>query len=151
MASCRSIPPRRALLVPTQNRKPRRKVSTQWEILNAAHWIHLIDCNPGHVLSQESPLSKPQDMTCIGSKQLKSKLQSLIEYWPAPTIPIAKMELCDTSASLSCDNLLRVSTILSWGLDADRMARAKGTARRITGSPYCSWNERIGLILKLQP
>lgn len=57
---------------------------------------------------------------------------------PAPTTPMAKMELCDTSASLSCDNLLRVSIILSCGLEADRIARANGTARRITGSPYCS-------------
>ena len=107
--------------------------------LNTSHWLQ----SWTRVISRQPSLkASRQDMTCIGSKQLESKLQSLIEYWPAPTIPIAKMELCDTSASLSCDNLLRVSTILSWGLDADRIARAKGTARRITGSPYCSWNEK---------
>lgn len=60
------------------------------------------------------------------------------KYSPAPTIPMANIELCDTSASLSWDSLLRVSTILSWGFEADRIARASGTARLMTGSPYCS-------------
>ena len=67
---------------------------------------------------------------------------------PAPTIPMAKIELCATSASLSWDSLLRVSIILSWGLEAERRARANGTARRITGSPYCSWNKTTSTLLK---
>ena len=67
---------------------------------------------------------------------------------PAPTIPMAKIELCATSASLSWDSLLRVSIILSWGLEAERRARANGTARRITGSPYCSWNKTTTTLLQ---
>ena len=46
-----------------------------------------------------------------------------------------KMAFLATVGSLSWENLLRVSMIASWGWDVDSRARARGTARRITGSP----------------
>ena len=54
---------------------------------------------------------------------------------PAPTMPNAKIELYDTSGSLSCENLPSVSKIFSCGLDAEMRARASGTALLMTGSP----------------
>jgi hypothetical protein len=55
---------------------------------------------------------------------------------PAPTRPIAKIALWATSESLSCENLLSVSKILSFGLDTDIRPRASGTDLLITGSQY---------------
>ena len=54
---------------------------------------------------------------------------------PAPTMPMARIALWATSASLSCENLLRTSRTCRRGLDAETSARASGTARLITGSP----------------
>lgn len=57
---------------------------------------------------------------------------------PAPTKPNAKIALYATSASLSWENLLRVSKILSLGFEAEIRANARGTDLFITGSPYRS-------------
>lgn len=64
------------------------------------------------------------------------KALEITRHSPAATIPIAKIELCATSISWSCDSLLKVSIMLSRGFEADNSARASGTALRITGSPY---------------
>jgi hypothetical protein len=55
---------------------------------------------------------------------------------PAPTRPIANMALWATSESLSCENLLSVSKMLSFGLDTDIRPSARGTDLLITGSQY---------------
>lgn len=54
---------------------------------------------------------------------------------PLPTMPMAKMELWETSGSASWENLLRVSRMLRRGLDTEMRARARGTARLRVGSP----------------
>lgn len=54
---------------------------------------------------------------------------------PAPTKPMAMMELYVTSGSLSCENLLRVSRIVRRGLLVEMRPNASGTARLMAGSP----------------
>ena len=56
-------------------------------------------------------------------------------FVPLPTSPMAKMALRATEGSLSWENLERVSKIANWGFDMESRESAKGTARRITGSP----------------
>ena len=58
-------------------------------------------------------------------------------------MPIASILLAETSESESCENLLRVSSICSLGLEVDNKARARGTALFITTSPYLNYNNTI--------
>ena len=62
---------------------------------------------------------------------------------PAPTRPMAKIALWATSESLSCENLLSVSKILSFGLETDIRPSASGTDLLITGSQYRNWKDTI--------
>ena len=45
-----------------------------------------------------------------------------------------------TSGSASWENLERVSRIFSWGFETEIRPKARGTARRITGSQYLKGN-----------
>jgi len=56
-------------------------------------------------------------------------------HLPLPTMPMAKMELWETSGSASWENLLSVSRMLRRGLDTEMRASARGTARLRVGSP----------------
>merc|ERR1719282_1200637 len=61
---------------------------------------------------------------------------SLALLVPAPSSPRPKMAAWATSASASWENLDRVSRMASWGLETETEARARGTARLMTGSQY---------------
>ena len=49
---------------------------------------------------------------------------------------MAKIAFLATVESESCENLLRVSKMEISGFEVDISANARGTARRMTGSPY---------------
>ena len=72
----------------------------------------------------------------VSKRTCLSKAASLALFVPAPSNPMAKMELCATSASASCENLLNVSRMFNCGFDTEIKPRARGTARRIAGSQY---------------
>ena len=82
------------------------------------------------------PLLVYRKMSSHQKRELDQLENENVKCIPAPTTPIAKIELCATSVSWSCDNLLKVSMILSLGFEADSNASAKGTERLMTGSPY---------------
>ena len=67
----------------------------------------------------------------------------IMSHVPLPTMPMAKMELWETSGSASWENLLSVSRILRRGLDTEIRASARGTARLRVGSPYRSFKAEM--------
>merc|ERR1719318_135002 len=68
----------------------------------------------------------------------RSTAASRALFVPAPSSPRPKIALWATSGSVSWLNLLRVSRMVSWGLETETSARASGTDRRITGSETLS-------------